>query len=154
MTDPESPSPDPVPFDFTTFPDDTLFYDRREGQDRRDFRPKPEIKADAPPRPPAERRAKKERRRRIDPTTFEKQYTVDELEFMNAMQRFKVQSGKSFPSHGEVLKVAFSLGYRKVVDDDLEDDLDPLDDLEARLAILGESDASGSVEQTVPFGLV
>jgi hypothetical protein len=31
------------------------------------------------------------------------------------MQHYKVQSGKSFPSHGEVLKVALSLGYRKVV---------------------------------------
>ena len=31
---------------------------------------------------------------------------------MNAMQRFKVQSGKTFPSHGEVLAVARSLGYR------------------------------------------
>jgi hypothetical protein len=61
-----------------------------------------------------ERRRKKERRRRIDPTTFEKQYTKDEMEFMNAMQRFKVQSGKSFPSFEEVLKVAFDLGYRKV----------------------------------------
>ena len=61
-----------------------------------------------------ERRARKERRRRIDPTTFEKQYTEDELEFMNAMQRFKVQSCKSFPSHGDVLRVALSLGYRKV----------------------------------------
>jgi hypothetical protein len=68
---------------------------------------------DASARPAPERRAKKERRRRIDPTTFEKQYTDDELEFMNAMQRFKVQSGKSFPSHGDVLRVAHSLGYRQ-----------------------------------------
>ena len=83
----------------------------------------PAGKAGAPtPRAPSERRAKKDRRRRIDPTTFEKQYTDDELEFMNAMQRFKMQSGKSFPSHGEVLRVAFSLGYRKaVLIDDLED---------------------------------
>ena len=76
------------------------------------------------PRPKPERRAKKERRRRIDPTTFEKQYTVDELEFMNAMQRFKVQTCKAFPSHGDVLQVALSLGYRKSVweDDSIEDD--------------------------------
>jgi len=74
---------------------------------------------DAPPQPvpahpPVEKRIKKERRRRIDPTTFEKQYTSDEIEFMNAMQRFKLQTGKSYPSYGEVLRVAHRLGYRKV----------------------------------------
>ena len=58
---------------------------------------------------------KKERRRRIDPTTFEKQYTDDEMEFMNAMQRFKELSGKTFPTYGDVLKVAVSLGYRRAV---------------------------------------
>src|SRR4029079_15482568 len=102
-------------FDFGAFPADTLFHDRRAGPDRRgpngaDRKPKV-VSADAKP---PERRAKKERRRRIDPTTFEKQYTDDEIEFMNAMQRFKVQSGKAFPSHGDVLHVAYSLGYRKV----------------------------------------
>ena len=114
------------PFDFSAFPENTLFHDRREGNDRRDLeelerQKAAEIKSVAPP----ERRAKKERRRRIDPTTFEKQYTDDELEFMNAMQRFKVQACKSFPSHGDVLRVAISLGYRKsIVEDDFEDESD------------------------------
>ena len=31
---------------------------------------------------------------------------------MNAMQRFKERTGKMFPSHGEVIRVAISLGYR------------------------------------------
>jgi hypothetical protein len=65
-----------------------------------------------------ERQPRRERRRRIDPTTFEKQYTEDELEFMNAMQRFKERTGKAFPTHGEVIKVAISLGYLKPVGDD------------------------------------
>ena len=39
------------------------------------------------------------------------------MEFMNAVQRCKEQSGKAFPSYGEVLKVAVVLGYRQVVDD-------------------------------------
>ena len=104
-------------FDQAAFPPDTLFHERRGGPDRRR---KGTVRADdassvPPPRIAKEQRVKKERRRRIDPTTFEKQYTEDELEFMNAMQQFKVQSCKSFPSHGDVLKVAFSLGYRKVV---------------------------------------
>jgi hypothetical protein len=109
-------------FPFSKFSRDTLFYDRRTGLERRDS---PETQARAPSSvatPPAERRVKKERRRRIDPTTFEKQYTDDEMEFMNAMQRFKVQAGVSFPSHGDVLRIARGLGYRKV--QPLEDDPD------------------------------
>jgi hypothetical protein len=105
------------PFDFDTFPVNTLFHDRRAGRERRG--PGPAGRSSAPaenltPRAPSERRARKERRRRIDPTTFEKQYSEDEMEFMNAMQRFKVQSGSGFPSHDEVLQVAYSLGYRKI----------------------------------------
>jgi hypothetical protein len=34
---------------------------------------------------------------------------------MNAMQRFKELSGKTFPSHGDVLRVAVMLGYRRAV---------------------------------------
>jgi hypothetical protein len=118
MSDQDETKPEPSAFDFEAFPPNTLFHDRREGLDRRDHAPVQRTRPvlDRPRLVPApERRAKKERRRRIDPTTFEKQYTDDELEFMNAMQRFKVQSGRLFPSHGDVLKVAFSLGYRKVV---------------------------------------
>ena len=104
-------------FDFAAFPDDTLFYERRDGAERRGIGghargPAPPPR---PPRAPGERREKKERRRRIDPTTFEKQYTDDEIEFMTAMQHFKVQSGKGFPTYGEVLRVALGMGYRKVV---------------------------------------
>ena len=103
-------------FDHTPFPGETLFIERRNGNERRD-RNDTDVSAKStnPDRPPAERRAKKERRRRIDPTTFEKQYTDDEIEFMNAMQRFKNQSGRDFPTYVEVLKVAHGLGYRKVL---------------------------------------
>src|SRR3954454_2889672 len=95
-------------FDFSSYPPDTLFFDRREGRERRadaaqDVAPPGPVLAPVPAPEPPERRARKERRKRIDPTTFEKQYTEDEIEFMNAMQRFKVQSCKAFPSHGEVL---------------------------------------------------
>ncbi len=83
------------------------------------YRPAPRLEA------PPERRAKKERRRRIDPTTFEKQYTDEEMEFMNAMQRFKELTGKAFPTHGDVLKVAIMLGYRRAV---FEFDMPPVGD--------------------------
>jgi hypothetical protein len=121
MPDNDETRPEPAKFDFSAFPPDTLFYDRREGQERRD-RPAAAIPEIIPAKS-GERRAKKERRRRIDPTTFEKQYTDDELEFMNAVQQYKTQSGKSFPSHGDVLRVAARLGYRKSYPiDDFDDD--------------------------------
>lgn len=92
-------------FNFSEYPADTLFYERREGQDRRHG------VAGSTPLPKPERRARTERRKRIDPTTFEKQYSADELEFMNAMQQFKMRTGKTFPTYGEVLRVALELGY-------------------------------------------
>jgi hypothetical protein len=121
MLNQDKTDPEPGAFDFSPFPEDTLFPERREGTNRRGRNNPTDSKNDRSEAVPApERRAKKERRRRIDPTTFEKQYTDDELEFMNAMQRFKVQSGKSFPSHGDVLRIAHSLGYRKVLGEDAD----------------------------------
>jgi hypothetical protein len=108
-------------FDFSSYPENTLFHDRRSGRDRRGppgRNGRSKQGGEAPDRPRPERRARKERRKRIDPTTFEKQYTEDELEFMNAMQRFKERTGKAFPSCGEVIKVAISLGYLKVVEEE------------------------------------
>ena len=77
-------------FDLSAFPSDALFHERRYGHDRRTPPAGPGTTAGSPPnleRVRPERRARKERRKRIDPTTFEKQYTEDELEFMNAMRR-------------------------------------------------------------------
>ena len=34
---------------------------------------------------------------------------------MNAMQRYKESSGKSFPTYREVIKVVVGLGYRRAV---------------------------------------
>src|SRR5262245_27713789 len=102
---PETNPPEDI-FDFTAYPADTLFHDRREGRDRRQDPHSNHATT-------RERRARPERRRRVDPTTFEKQYSNDELEFMNAIQTFKVQSGKTFPSYGEVLQIALRLGYQR-----------------------------------------
>jgi hypothetical protein len=102
---------DRAKFDPSAFAPDTFFHERRTGRDRRD--------GQAPPPEILERRKKKERRRRVDPTTFEKQYTEDEMEFMTAMQEFKVRTAKAFPTYSEVLAVAKTLGYYRP---DLEDD--------------------------------
>ncbi len=53
------------------------------------------------------------RRRFVDPTTCERDYSVDEVEFMQAMQHYKQTSGRMFPTWSEVLEVVQSLGYRK-----------------------------------------
>jgi hypothetical protein len=61
-----------------------------------------------------EPRRKAERRREIDPTTCERDYSADEVEFMTAMDNYKRRSGRAFPTWSEVLEVIRSLGYRKV----------------------------------------
>ncbi len=58
-------------------------------------------------------RRKVERRRMIDPTTCERDYSGDEVEFMKAMDDYKRKSGRMFPTWSEVLEVVRSLGYTK-----------------------------------------
>ena len=56
------------------------------------------------------------RRRRVDPTTCERDYSHAETEFMNAIQAYKQASGRMFPTWSEVLEVVRDLGYRKADD--------------------------------------
>ena len=60
-----------------------------------------------------QRRVKVNRRRQIDPTTCERDYTPEEIEFMNALDRYKRSSGRMFPTSSEVLEVLKMLGYQK-----------------------------------------
>jgi len=53
------------------------------------------------------------RRRFVDPTTCERDYSQAELEFMLAMNEYKRKSGRMFPTWSEVLEVLRSLGYEK-----------------------------------------
>ncbi len=65
------------------------------------------------------------RRRHIDPTTCERDYSQDEIEFMNAMSLYKKSSGRAFPTWSEVLEVLRSLGYEKqAILKSFEDDQD------------------------------
>jgi hypothetical protein len=64
----------------------------------------------------AEKRRTSERRRLIDPTTCERDYSDDESEFMKAMDRYKRENRRPFPTWSEVLEVLRSLGYRKVAE--------------------------------------
>ncbi|MDO5567122.1 MAG: hypothetical protein Q4G59_10740 [Planctomycetia bacterium] len=54
-----------------------------------------------------------QRRRQIDPTTCERDYSDAEIEFMNALDMYKRNSGRMFPTCSEILEVLLSLGYRK-----------------------------------------
>jgi hypothetical protein len=61
----------------------------------------------------ATKRNQSGRRRLIDPTTTERDYSAAEMEFMFAMQEYKKSSGRMFPTWSEVLEVLQSLGYQK-----------------------------------------
>jgi hypothetical protein len=64
----------------------------------------------------AEKRRTSERRRLIDPTTCERDYTDDETVFMKARDRYKRENRRPFPTWSEVLEVLRSLGYRRVAE--------------------------------------
>ncbi|MEZ6096383.1 MAG: hypothetical protein R3C03_19500 [Pirellulaceae bacterium] len=57
---------------------------------------------------------KSNRRRHIDPTTCERDYNEQEIEFMRAMDDYKRSSGRMFPTCSEILEVLLELGYRKM----------------------------------------
>jgi hypothetical protein len=63
------------------------------------------------PKPKLERREKVNRRRQIDPTTCERDYSDSEVEFMNALDAYKRRSGRMFPTCSEVLEVIRDMGY-------------------------------------------
>lgn len=85
--------------------DPTARTDRRKTDRRRDS-----IGSDQP----APERRFGERRRQIDPTTCEREYTGEEIEFMTAIDRYRRDAGRPFPTWSEVLEVLRGLGYTKI----------------------------------------
>jgi len=92
------------------FPD-VLVTDRR-GIERR----KRQIPVAIERRSGKDRRDQGERRRQIDPTTCERDYNNEEIEFMKAMDQYKRENRRPFPTWSEVLEVLRALGYRKVAE--------------------------------------
>lgn len=90
--------------------DSIVTLDRRSN-DRREQASKPESQPVS---------AKKARRRHIDPTTCERDYQQDELDFMRAMDDYKRSAGRMFPTCSEVLEVVRSLGYVRLNDEQIE----------------------------------
>ncbi len=93
VTQPQA-EPQPIETNPGSGPSDLTIAERREISDRR----------------------RQDRRRQIDPTTCERDYSDGEIEFMRAMDDYKRKSGRPFPTWSEVLEVVMSLGYRKVAD--------------------------------------
>jgi hypothetical protein len=92
----------------------TLTLDCRNGKDRRHaMERRKKNQPVAVQRRQLERRVKVNRRRQIDPTTCERDYTPEEIEFMGAMDEYKRRSGRMFPTCSEVLEVLKGLGYEK-----------------------------------------
>ena len=90
----------------------------------------------------AEDRRKVKRRRQIDPTTCERDYSEPEIEFMHALDEYKRQSGRMFPTCSEILEVIQKLGYRKseIPNDNKQigsgacDSIDQIDEIEQLLS--------------------
>jgi hypothetical protein len=57
--------------------------------------------------------APKKSRRRGNPATSAPDYTAEELEFMQAMDRYKREKSRPFPTWSEVLMVLRGLGWNK-----------------------------------------
>lgn len=94
----------PVPGDRRARPDRRkqdipVAFDRRSGRDRR--------QGDGGS-------STTEKRRMVDPTTCEKEYSEEEMEFLTAIDAYKRANRRPFPTWSEVLEVFRALGYRKV----------------------------------------
>ena len=99
-----------------TQPSSVATVDRRRGERRSGIDRRQKQVPVAVERRSGQDRRKGERRRMVDPTTCERDYTPEEIEFVNAMDRYRREANRPFPTWSEVLEVLKSLGYRKVAE--------------------------------------
>lgn len=90
---------------------DEVKMDRRTKKEQREKPRRTGTTAVAEEQRKTDRRKKTPRRRQIDPTTCERDYTDEEIEFMRAMDLYKRTSGRMFPTCSEILEVVRDLGY-------------------------------------------
>ncbi|MFO0942798.1 MAG: hypothetical protein U0930_18830 [Pirellulales bacterium] len=81
----------------------------------------------------SEPRRKQQRRRQIDPTTCEREYTDQEIQFMHALDNYKRSSGRMFPTCSEILEVIRGLGYAQLTEDERAV-LKSIEEVEAEIA--------------------
>ena len=94
---------------------DVCITDRRGNDRRHTDRRKASVPVAIERRSGSDRR-QGERRRQIDPTTCERDYSEEEIAFMKAMDQYKRDNRRPFPTWSEVLEVLRALGYRKVAE--------------------------------------
>jgi hypothetical protein len=99
-----------------TLVEHTLVTERRAQGRRSQQRRQKHVPATEERRAGQERRQTGERRRQVDPTTCERDYTEEEIAFMRAMDQYKRDNRRPFPTWSEVLEVLYALGYRKVAE--------------------------------------
>ena len=87
--------------------------DRRTGKEQREDGGRRTANASVDEERRTAHRRKVQRRRQIDPTTCERDYSNDEIEFMHAMDEYKRSSGRMFPTCSEILEVVRALGYER-----------------------------------------
>jgi hypothetical protein len=95
---------------------EVLVTDRRASDRRNADRRQQSLPVDLDRRKGEDRRHQGERRRQVDPTTCERDYTDEEIIFMKAMDQYKRDNRRPFPTWSEVLEVLHALGYRKVAE--------------------------------------
>ena len=84
--------------------------DRRDHEERRDGKDRRTTPTAATPeRRGTERRKAQRRKRNINQYDLEE----DTLEFIRAINRFKEQTGRAFPTWSEVLQILRELGYER-----------------------------------------
>lgn len=94
-------------------------------------------------------RRKKQRRRQIDPTTCERDYNDEEVRFMRAMDDYKRDSGRMFPTCSEILEVVRSLGYIKLTEEE-QALIDSIQQVEDELAESVSENEGGEAEAAFP----
>ena len=93
---------------------DQVKVERRKSQEQRESGEHRQRKQSVAVERRTEERRKVPRRRQIDPTTCERDYTSEEIEFMRALDDYKRASGRMFPTCSEILEVVKAMGYQRV----------------------------------------
>ena len=119
----------------TTNPNDMIVTMDRRREDRRGNE---QAEGQAESKPSSRRKAN--RRRQIDPTTCERDYSNDEIEFMRAMDDYKRAAGRMFPTCSEILEVLRSIGYVRLTEEQRDILGDSLDDPATSAYVSDEAD--------------
>ncbi len=113
--------------------DQEVVMDRR----RSDRRTEAAVETVEPAKKACEPKRKQQRRRQIDPTTCEREYTDQEIQFMHALDAYKRTSGRMFPTCSEILEVIRNLGYVQLSEDERAV-LKSIEEVEAEIGDLTE----------------